>query len=60
MRNVRRGVTKFPYIWMGALSDRGQREIIIVVLRGRTVFTAVRWAEGRKSDGMEELWEIEG
>lgn len=50
MREVRRGVAKFPYIWMGALSDGGQREIIIVVLRGRTVLTAARWqgAKGRK------------
>lgn len=49
MREVRRGVAKFPYIWMGALSDGGQREIIIVVLRGGTVLTAARWqgAKGR-------------
>lgn len=33
MRDVRRGVAQFPYIWVGALSDGGQREIIIVLLR---------------------------
>ncbi len=68
MREVRRGVAKFPYIWMGALSDGGQREIIIVVLRGRTVLTAARSGRGgggkkgkkKKSDGMEgSLWENE-
>ena len=41
MRKVRRSVAQFPYIWVGALSDGGQREIIIVLLRGRTVLTAV-------------------
>lgn len=40
MRDVRRGVAQFPYIWVGALSDGGQREIIIVLLRGRPVLTA--------------------
>lgn len=40
MRDVRRGVAQFPYIWVGALSDGGQREIIIVLLRCRPVLTA--------------------
>lgn len=40
MRDVRRGVAQFPYIWVGALSDGGQREIIIVLLRGWPVLTA--------------------
>ncbi len=53
MREVRRGVAKFPYIWMGAFSDGGQREIIIVVLRGRTVLTAARSGRGGKK---EERW----
>lgn len=42
MRDVRRGVAQFPYIWVGALSDGGQREIIIVLLRCRPVLTAGR------------------
>lgn len=54
MREVRRGVAKFPYIWMGALSDGGQREIIIVVLRGRTVLTAARSGRGGKRRGAME------
>lgn len=40
MRDVRRGVAQFPYIWVGALSDGGQREIIIVLLRRWPVLTA--------------------
>lgn len=52
MRDVRRGVAQFPYIWVGALSDGGQREIIIVLLRCRPVLTAGR----QKMDG----WTWEG
>lgn len=53
MRRVRRGVAQFPYIWMGALSDGGQREIIIVLLRRGTVLTAV--GEGG-SGGVRSTW----
>lgn len=57
MRDVRRGVAQFPYIWVGALSDGGQREIIIVLLRCRPVLTAgCRKMEGKergeREDGM--------
>lgn len=40
MGGVRRGVAQFPYVWVGALSDGGQREIIIVSLRRGPVLTA--------------------
>lgn len=51
MRDVRRGVAQFPYIWVGALSDGGQREIIIVLLRRWPVLTA---GGGRRVKGGEE------
>lgn len=61
MRDVRRGVAQFPYIWVGALSDGGQREIIIVLLRWRPVLTAghrmmdgggyVGWGDGEEDKG---------
>lgn len=54
MRDVRRGVAQFPYIWVGALSDGGQREIIIVLLRCRPVLTAgCRKMEGKGGEGGE-------
>lgn len=55
MRDVRRGVAQFPYIWVGALSDGGQREIIIVLLRCRPVLTAgCRKMEGKGGRGVRE------
>ena len=50
MRDVRGCVAQFPYIWVGALSDGGQGEIIIVLLRGRPVLTAGR----RGDEGVKE------
>lgn len=66
MRDVRRGVAQFPYIWVGALSDGGQREIIIVLLRCRPVLTAGcrkmeggEREEGRGGCGVEDERKVE-
>ena len=53
MRKGGRSVTQFPYVWVGALSDGGQREIIIVLLRRRPILTAV-WREREREDVEEE------
>ena len=50
MRDVRRGVAQFPYIWVGALSDGRQGEIIIVLLRWRPVLTAGNGRRGQKKE----------
>lgn len=54
MRDVRRGVAQFPYIWVGALSDGGQREIIIVLLRCWPVLTAGGGGVGGEQMSREE------
>lgn len=50
---VTRGVTTFPYIWVGALSNCGQREVVIVELGRSSVSAGREKRQSRREGGRE-------